>query len=131
MSTAVLTNRLELDSVADTTLKIATRFWFAVAVVGQLVFAFTVASFYGLTALRGDFSRWNKFLTHGYIPGDSVGNLALLTHLGSAVVIILAGALQLIPRVRVRFPVFHRWTGRLYIGTAFTISIAGLYLMWV
>lgn len=28
MSTAVMTNRLELHSVADTTLKAATRFWF-------------------------------------------------------------------------------------------------------
>src|SRR5579863_3631350 len=42
MSTAVLTSRLELDSVADTALKAAARFWFAVTVIGQLVFAFTV-----------------------------------------------------------------------------------------
>ena len=53
MSTAVITNRLELDSVAATALKAAARFWFVVTVLGQLVFAFAVASFYGLTALRG------------------------------------------------------------------------------
>ena len=38
MSTAVLsknlTNRLELSSVADTALKVATRFWFGVTVIG-------------------------------------------------------------------------------------------------
>jgi len=50
MSTAVLTNRLDLDSVADSSLKAAARFWFVVTVIGQLMFAFAVASFYGLTA---------------------------------------------------------------------------------
>ena len=77
MSTAVLTNRLELNSVADTALKAATRFWFVVAFIGQLVFAFTLASFYGLTALRGDFHGWSRFITHGYVTGDTMGNLAV------------------------------------------------------
>ena len=61
MSVAVMTDRLELASVADTALKTAARFWFAVTVVGQVVFAFTVASFYSLTALRGDYHKW-KFI---------------------------------------------------------------------
>ncbi len=26
---------------------------------------------------------------------------------------------------------FHRWNGRLYIGTAFVISLAGLHLTWI
>ena len=43
MSTAVMTNRLELASFADTALKAVTRLWFVAAVVGQLVFAFAVA----------------------------------------------------------------------------------------
>jgi hypothetical protein len=131
MSTAVMTHRLELDSVADGALKRAVQFWFVVTVIGQLVFAFTVASFYGMTALRGDLHAWSKVLAHGYIPGDGVGNVALAAHLVSAVVIILAGALQLVPQIRNRFPLFHRWNGRVYIVTAFSVSLAGLYLMWV
>jgi tetratricopeptide (TPR) repeat protein len=70
-------------------------------------------------------------MSHGYIPGDSMGNFAVAMHLSSAVIIILAGMFQLIPQIRNRFPVFHRWNGRLYIVTAFTISIAGLYMMWI
>src|ERR1022692_2261510 len=102
MSTAVMTNRLELTSFADTALKAAARFWFGVTVIGQLVFAFAVASFYGLTALRGDYHAW-KF-TNGYVPGVTKGNLAVVMHLASAVVIMLAGAVQLVPQVRNRFP---------------------------
>jgi uncharacterized membrane protein len=128
MSTAVMTNRLELDSVADTALKAAARFWFVVTVVGQLIFAFTVASFYALTALRGDFHKWN--FTNGYVPGFSMGNTAVVLHVASAVIIMLAGAAQLVPQIRGRFPVFHRWNGRIYMLTAVTLSVAGLYMTW-
>ena len=132
MSTAVLIERRLLPSaVAATSLKAAVRFWVAMVVIGQLIFAFTVASFYGRAAVRGDLQLWNRFMTHGYIPGDRAGNLAVVIHLVSAVIINLAGAIQLIPQIRDRAPSFHRWNGRLYIVTAFTISIAGLYMMWV
>jgi hypothetical protein len=128
MSTAVMTNRLELSSVADTALKTAARFWFVVTVLGQLVFAFAVASFYSLTALRGDYHKWN--FTNGYVPGFSMGNTAVVMHVASAVIVMLAGAAQLVPQIRNRFPVFHRWNGRIYMLTAITLSAAGLYMTW-
>jgi uncharacterized membrane protein len=131
MSTTVWTNRLELNSVADTALKIAVRFWFVAIVIGQLVFAFAVASFYGLTAARGDWQAWSKFMPHGYVPGQTMGNGVAAMHVFSAAIIILAGTLQLIPKIRNRLPVFHRWLGRIYVVTAFTLSGAGLYLLWM
>src|SRR6201993_3099444 len=131
MSTAVRSSRLEWNSAANTALKAAARFWFVVAVIGQLIFAVAVASFYGLTALRGDYHGWSKFITHGYVPGDTVGNFAVAMHVSTAVVVMSAGALQLIPGVRDRFPVFHRWNGRIYMLTAVMLSIAGLYMTWI
>jgi len=124
-----MTNRLELNSVADTALKAAARFWFGVTVIGQLVFAFAVASFYSLTAMRGDYHAW-KF-TNGYVPGVTRGNWAVVMHVASAAVIMLAGAVQLIPQVRSRFPVFHRWNGRIYMLAAVALSAAGLYMVWI
>ena len=133
MSTAVLpkivSSRWELGSVADTALKVSERFWFGVTLLGQLAFGFAVTSFYGLTALRGDYHGWN--FTHGYVPGVTKGNFAVATHLISAAVIMLAGAVQLIPQVRNRFPEFHRWNGRIYLLTAGALSLAGLYMHWI
>jgi tetratricopeptide (TPR) repeat protein len=129
MSTAVMTNRLELDSFADSALKAAARFWFAVTIIGQLTLAFTVASFYGLTALRGDYHAW-KF-TNGFVPGVTRGNWAVVMHVASAAVIMLAGAVQLIPQVRKHFPIFHRWNGRIYMLSAVALSAAGVYMHWV
>jgi tetratricopeptide (TPR) repeat protein len=51
-------------------------------------------------------------------------------HLISAVVIMLAGAVQLVPQVRSRFPVFHRWNGRIYMLAALAVSAAGVYMTW-
>ena len=129
MSTAVLTHRFELTSVADAALKAAARFWFAVTVLGQLAFGFAVASFYGMTALRGDYHAWN--FTHGYIPGVTKGNFAVDMHVASAALVMLAGAIQLVPKIRSRFPLYHRWNGRLYLLTAATVSMAGLYMTWI
>jgi uncharacterized membrane protein len=131
ISTAVFTNRLDLSSVADSALKASARFWFVVTVIGQFAFAFAIASFFGLTALRGDYHGWSKFITHGYVPGDTIGNLAVAMHVASAAIIMLAGAVQLVPGVRNRFPAFHRWNGRVYILTVVILSMAGLYMTWI
>lgn len=126
-ATAVIVDhRLDLSSVAEKMLRAATTCWFVVTILGQLAFAFAVATFYGLTSLRGDYHKWN--FTHGFVPGFSMGNTAVVMHLMSAVVIMLAGAVQLVPAVRAKFPVFHRWNGRMYIFAALALSAAGVYM---
>ncbi len=130
MSTAVLTSRLELSSFPDDALKTAARFWFVVTFLGQLLFAFAVASFYSLTALRG-YHGWSRFISRGHVLGDTLGNSAVAAHVASAALVMMAGSLQLIPQVRNRFPAFHRWNGRIYMLTAVAASLAGLYLTWV
>ena len=128
MSTAVWTTRLELGSIADKSLRAAARFWFVVALAGQFAFAISVAAFYGLTALRGNVQAWNKILARGYEAGATMSNAALVGHVLFATVISIGGALQLIPGIRNRFPVFHRWNGRLFVLAAFTQAITGIYL---
>jgi hypothetical protein len=44
------------------------------AVAGQLVFAFAVASFYASAAVRGNLAAWNRFMPHGYVAGETLGN---------------------------------------------------------
>ena len=133
MSTAVLskmeTRRWELSSMADTALKLSERFWFGVTLIGQLAFGFAVASFYGLTALRGDYHGWR--FTHGFVPGVTQGNLSVVTHVVTAAILMLAGTIQLIPQVRTYFPSFHRWNGRIYMASAGALSLAGLYMHWI
>ncbi len=82
MSTAVMTNRFELNSVADTVLKTAAGFWFVVAVIGQWAFLYYLVTFYGPSTLTGNFQAWtrNTFLRMSYVRGDTAGNLAFAAH---------------------------------------------------
>jgi uncharacterized membrane protein len=106
----------------------AVRTWFVVAVAGQWMFAYYIAAFYGASALRGNWARWNEVLPHGYVPGNTVGNAALTVHLFFASAISFMGAVQLVPQIRARFPTLHRWLGRTYLPIAFTMGISALYL---
>ncbi|MBZ5707334.1 MAG: DUF2306 domain-containing protein [Acidobacteriia bacterium] len=133
MSTAALTNRLELDSVAAGALKAAAGFWFLVAVIGQWTFLYYIVAFYGPSTFTGNFQVWtrNSFLRMSYVPGDTVGNLAFAAHALLAAVIAFGGALQLIPQIRARAISVHRWIGRLFLVTALGLSASGLYMEWV
>ena len=129
MSTAVMTPRLELDSFAEKSLKAAAKFWFVVAVAGQFIFAFAIASFYAMTALRGGIEAWNKVLVVQYTAGATMSNAAIAGHILFGALISIAGAFQINPQIRTRFPIFHRWNGRLYLLSAFTQGITGLYMV--
>ncbi|MEM9076087.1 MAG: DUF2306 domain-containing protein [Bacteroidota bacterium] len=111
------------------TLSITAKIWFLSAVIGQWIFAFYVAAFYGGAAMDGDFMKWNRVLPHGYVEGETMGNLAVALHLLFAVVVMLGGPLQFSSKVRNWAPRFHRYSGRIYIGSAFLISLSGVYMV--
>lgn len=123
--------RGSLSEVANTALNVSARFWFGVAVLGQLLFACYVLVFYGGALAKGNLALWNKVLPHGYVPGDTAGNLAIAVHMLMAVVITVGGAVQLVPQVRARAPRLHRVNGRVYVLFAVIASITGLYMVWV
>lgn len=116
--------------VANAALKGSAALWFTVAATGQFIFAAYIALNYGRKALGGNFEGWGETLIHGIIAGDPIGNIAVGLHLLLALIITVGGPLQLIPTVRKRWPKFHRWNGRIYIVTAFIISLGGLYMVW-
>lgn len=120
----------KLNSTPDYLLLLSARFWFVIAVTGQWIFAYYVAALYGGSAVVGDFEKWNRVMPHGYSSGDAMGNIAIAIHLFLAVVIMVGGPLQIIPQVRDRARVFHRWNGRVYMFTAFVISASGLFMVW-
>jgi len=112
-------------------LKISITIWFWIVVVGQFIFALYILGLYGVSGIAGDFERWNKASSHGYIKKDILGNVFFGLHIALAAIITIGGPLQLMKKIRTNFPKFHRINGRIYISSAFLISIAGLYLAWI
>lgn len=117
---------------ADALLTGSAGLWFLAALIGQWIFVAYILGFFGPPTLSGNFEQWdrNKMLEHGYVAGDTAGNLAFAGHVMMAALITFAGTLQLIPQIRSRAIAFHRWNGRMFILTAFLISFAGLFLIY-
>jgi len=111
-------------------LKKSAQSWFVVALFGQLIFVVYILAFYWLNTMQGDFEALNKELPNGVVEGDLIGNISLITHVLIAAIITFCGPLQLIPKVREVAPRFHHWNGRVYLLTAFFMSVSGLYIVW-
>ncbi|OGT60763.1 MAG: hypothetical protein A3E01_07620 [Gammaproteobacteria bacterium RIFCSPHIGHO2_12_FULL_63_22] len=108
--------------------------WLLAMILGQWAFFYYLAAFYGSSVVTGDLEVWNRLIAFGrtpYVAGDSVGNFTFASHALAAGIIALAGALQLLPAVRNRFPVFHRWNGRLFLMTVLGLVLSGFYLVWI
>lgn len=135
-STAISTDRSppaaagrdRLARLAGPALNAAAAFWYLVVALGQLAFVIYILGFYGRAVLQGQPEQWNKVLPHGYVPGDTVGNLILGVHLAFAVVITVGGSVQLLPQLRRVAPGFHRWNGRVYLLSAVLLSTGGLVM---
>lgn len=122
--------RAAATSRGATALAAAARFCFLATVAGQLMFAAYIAALYGGAALRGDLPGWNAVMSHGHVPGDGVGNVVTGVHLLLAAIVMLGGALQLVPQVRRHLPRLHRWNGRIYVAGAVLAALSGLIMLW-
>lgn len=121
-------------STADAALSVAAAFWLSIAFIGQWAFLYYIAAFYGVSTLSGDFEVWNRLVALGrtpFVAGDMPGNLTYAAHALAAGIIAFGGALQLLPVIRARWPVFHRWNGRLYLLVVTLLSLSGFYLVWI
>ena len=108
--------------------------WLIVMLIGQWAFGTYIVAFYGTSLVTGDFESWNRLAALGARPfkaGDDSGNAAFLAHARGAGWIAFAGALQLVPAIRARFPRFHRWNGRIFLAMVTALSLSGFYLVWV
>ncbi|MEO0345694.1 MAG: DUF2306 domain-containing protein [Pseudomonadota bacterium] len=131
MTELALPQRTTLESISEHAVGIATKLWFGVAAIGHWIFlVYIVAAFFPAVAERGLMALEGMHLPSGFIEGDTLGNIASVSHVVLAAIIIGGGPLQLIPAVRSRFPTFHRWLGRSYLVAAALSAIGGLYMTW-
>lgn len=110
----------------------AASFTYLSIAAGQLAFALFILRYYYPKTLSGDFAAWNaKPLIDGFISGDIAGNLFFAAHVLMAAVITLGGLIQLLPVIRSRWPAVHRMNGRIFLAVALSLSLGGLWMVWV
>ena len=131
MTSAILARPTTTHGLDRRVMNLSVKVWFALAAIGHWLFlAYILAVFYPPVAQRGLKALEGMHLPSGFVEGDTLGNIAAVAHVLMAAVIIGGGPLQLIPAVRSRFPVFHRWLGRSYVAAAVLSAVGGLYMTW-
>ncbi|WP_444931333.1 DUF2306 domain-containing protein [Microbulbifer sp. SSSA002] len=131
MNNAVLSQTLLRPLNTRRAVSLSVKIWFYIAAIGHAIFlAYILAVFYPPIAESGLYGLKELHLPTGFREGDTLGNLASVSHVLLAVIVIGGGPLQLIPSVRRYAPSFHRWLGRSYLLAAVITSVAGMYMTW-
>ena len=113
------------SGAADVALRWAVRLlvgtvWLSSAIFGAYILALFVGG-----AIVGTPEDWNKSLPRLYVPGGLAANIGIGVHFLLGAVLLLLGPVQLMQRVRVRAPAWHRRIGWVYAVSAFATGIGG------
>ncbi|WP_375431825.1 DUF2306 domain-containing protein [uncultured Friedmanniella sp.] len=95
--------------------------WVSVTLFG----AYILAYYAGAIAHR-DLPAWNAVLPRLYEPTTPAATIAIGLHFFAGGVILVLGCVQLITRVRQRYPAVHRVLGRVYVTASLLAGVGGL-----
>jgi hypothetical protein len=96
------------------------------ALGSALLFGLYILAFYAGALADGDPTAWNGIVPHLYEPRSPVGTAGIGLHFAGGGIILVLGGIQLVGRLRARYPAVHRWLGRVYATAAIMAAIGGL-----
>ncbi|ARK09739.1 DUF2306 domain-containing protein [Fibrella sp. ES10-3-2-2] len=95
--------------------------WVSAALFGLYILAFYAAALY-----EGNMERWNKILPRLYEQSTTTATTGIGLHFAMGGIILVLGSIQLLDGVRLRFPAWHRWIGRVYVTACLLAALGGL-----
>lgn len=105
--------------------------WLIIALVGQWFFAAYIIAVYALPTILGNSELTNAISpTRGIDSKARIDILMFFTHILPAALMAMSGLLQLVPKIRQKYPKFHRYNGRMFFVLAISGAVTGLYLTW-
>ncbi len=87
-----------------------------------------MAGLVGFLVLVGVASSVAHYMNEPYNPGFLEHPVVTSLHVVLGGVFLSLGSIQFVPRVRNRWPTYHRWAGRVLVGVALTVGAAALFL---
>ena len=116
-----------IDNAASArTLRWAARVLTATVWISAALFGLYILAFYAAALLDGNIAKWNEGLPRLYESHTPVATAGIGMHFAAGGVILALGCIQFVATIRSRYPVVHRWVGRVYVAAAFIAGIGGL-----
>lgn len=94
--------------------------------ISAILFGLYILAFYAMALYDGNMTKWNKVLPEIYQPGTRTATLGIGLHFAAGGIILVLGCIQLMNKVRIRYPKLHRWLGRVYVVASVLAAIGGL-----
>jgi uncharacterized membrane protein len=94
--------------------------------ISASLFGLYIVAFYVGALGDGHVARWNQNLPGLYEPRSPAATSALGLHFLAGGTILIFGCIQLLGRVRTRWPALHRLLGRIYVSAALLAGLGGL-----
>ncbi|PHI18406.1 hypothetical protein CEQ90_18055 [Lewinellaceae bacterium SD302] len=91
-----------------------------------LIFGTYILLFYAWAYVSGNTSQWNEVLPGLYDSESRGSTIGIAIHFLAGGIILILGCLQLVDRVRVKYPRVHRIVGRVYVMAALAAALGGL-----
>lgn len=85
----------------------------------------------GFLVLVGMGASVGHYFVEPYNPGFLKYPLIVHLHVILGAVYLLVGSMQFVPAIRNRWPVYHRWAGRVLVGVAAVVGAAALFMALV
>jgi hypothetical protein len=100
--------------------------WISAGLFGLYILAFYAAALFG-----DNLEKWNNILPGLYSPGSATATGGIGLHFAAGGIILLLGSIQLINKIRARYPLVHRWVGRVYVAASLLTAAGGLVFIFV
>ncbi|HEV7348478.1 DUF2306 domain-containing protein [Telluribacter sp.] len=100
---------------------LVTTVWASACLFGLYILAFYAAALY-----QDNMERWNEVLPGLYDKGSVATTSGIGLHFAMGGIILILGSIQLIGSIRERWPVVHRWIGRVYVLASLLAAVGGL-----
>jgi uncharacterized membrane protein len=94
--------------------------------ISAACFGLYIVAFYLGAIPAGRMQQWNDNLPGLYEKTNVLSQGAMTAHLAAGAIVLMLGPIQLIARVRNRWPALHRWLGRVYVIASAAAGAGGL-----
>lgn len=95
------------------------------------LFGLYILAFYFIALLEGNTAQWNEILPGLYDSNTRGATIGIGLHFATGGIILMLGCIQLVERIRIKYPAIHRWLGRLYVISALGAAIGGLVFIFI
>ncbi|MEO0066046.1 MAG: hypothetical protein RI983_1372 [Bacteroidota bacterium] len=99
--------------------------------ISAVAFGLYILAFYFTSFILGDLDNWNLGILPGlYDSQNTKSTFGMGLHFAAGGLILVLGSIQLVERIRINYPLWHRWIGRIYIISSLATAIGGLFFIF-